>query len=110
MTGNELQKQEIAEFSSQLVIDEMYNYIIDVNSSTAQLLRSLTYKDLKMKITADDKKNLLLTDSVSKDENAIWLVDYWCGKNLQGLIQMPLSRHWIMHIGASLRIKSKIHS
>lgn len=26
------------------------------------------------------------------------------------LIQMPFSRHWIMHIEACLRIKNKIHS
>ena len=107
-TGNELKKQEIAKFSSQLDIDELYSYITDMNSSTTQLLQSLTYQDLKMKITAADKENLLLTNVVSNNENAIWLIDYWCKKNLQGLIQMPLSRHWIMHIEASLRIKNKI--
>ena len=107
-TGNELRKQEIVEFSSQLNIDELYSYITDVNSLTTQLLQSLTYQDLKMKITAADKENLLLTNVVSNNENAIWLIDYWCKKNLQGLIQMPLSRHWIMHIEASLRIKNKI--
>ena len=47
---------------------------------------------------------------MSKDESAIWLIDYWCGKDIRGLIQMPFSRHWIMHIEASLRIKNKIHS
>ena len=107
-TGNELKKQEIAKFSSQLDIDELYSYITDMNSSTTQLLQSLTYQDLKMKITAADKENLLLTNVVSNNENTIWLVDYWCKKNLQGLIQIPLSRHWIMHIEASLRIKNKI--
>ena len=45
---------------------------------------------------------------VSDNENSIWLIDYWCDKNIQGLIQMPFSRHWIMHIEASLRIKNKI--
>ena len=41
---------------------------------------------------------------------SIWLIDYWCGKDIRGLIQMPFSRHWIMHIEASLRIKNKMHS
>lgn len=49
-----------------------------------------------------------LLNVVSNDENAIWLIDYWCGKDIRGLIQMPFSRHWIMHIEASLRIKNKI--
>ena len=41
---------------------------------------------------------------------SIWLIDYWRGKDIRGLIQMPFSRHWIMHIEASLRIKNKIYS
>lgn len=30
-------------------------------------------------------------------------------ESIRGLIQMPFSRHWIMHIEACLRIKKKIH-
>ena len=30
------------------------------------------------------------------------------GKDVKGLIQMPFSRHWIMHIEACLRIKDKL--
>lgn len=44
----------------------------------------------------------------STDENAVWLIDYWCQKDARGLIQMPFSRHWIMHIEASLRIRNKL--
>ena len=47
---------------------------------------------------------------VNCDEKAIWLIDYWCSKDIRGLIQMPFSRHWIMHTEACLRIKNKIHS
>lgn len=107
-TGNELVKQEISIFSSKLNLDELYQYINDVDVSTKQLLKELSYEDLKIKMTEEDKKLLKSLDVVSNDENAVWLIDYWCDKNIQGLIQMPLSRHWIMHIEASLRIKNKI--
>ena len=45
---------------------------------------------------------------VSTDEEAYWLIDYWCGKDIRGLIQMPFSRHWIMHIEACLRLRERI--
>ena len=45
---------------------------------------------------------------VSSDEEAVWLIDYWCGKDFRGLIQMPFSRHWIMHTEACLRIIRKL--
>ena len=108
-TGNELVKQEIADFSSQLNLDELYNYISDVKQSTEAILRDLSYEDLKRKISIERKEQLESLSVVSKDESAIWLIDYWCNKDVLGLIQMPFSRHWIMHIEACLRIENKIH-
>ena len=107
-TGNELVKQEIAEFSKKLDLDELYNYIYDVKESTDSILKELSYDDLKSKISEDKKEKLKALNVVSEDENAIWLIDYWCNKDIRGLIQMPFSRHWIMHIEASIRIENKI--
>lgn len=107
-TGNELKKQEIAEFSMKLNIEALYEYASAVKTSTEDWLRSLSYEDCKRKFREDDKKHLHELGVVSDDENAIWLIDYWCDKDIFGLIKMPLSRHWIMHIEAANRIKEKI--
>ncbi len=108
-TGNELVKQQISEFSKQLNLKELYSYIFEVRESTEKIVERLSYDELKRKISEDRKRYLKLLNVVSTDENAIWLIDYWCNKDVRGLIQMPFSRHWIMHIEASLRIKNKIH-
>ncbi len=107
-TGNELAGQEIAEFSSKLDIDGLYGYISEVDTATTDLLKGLSYSDLKTKMTEADRENLIKLKTVSEDENAVWLIDYWCGKDVGGLIRMPLSRHWIMHIEACLRIRNKV--
>ena len=78
--------------------------------SSNELLRKLSYKDLKRKFTDDDKKRIADTKCVSTDESAVWLIDYWCDKDLKGLVKMPFSRHWIMHIEAMGRIRDKIDS
>lgn len=106
-TGNELVKEEIKEFSKKLSIEELYNYITDVDGTTTQILKTLTYSDMKEKISDDRRKQLEALNVVSTDENAYWLIDYWCGKDVKGLIQMPFSRHWIMHIEACLKIRDK---
>lgn len=54
------------------------------------------------------EKELRSLGVVSTDENAVWLIDYWCKKDVKGLIQMPFSRHWIMHIEACQRILNKL--
>lgn len=108
-TGNELVKQQIADFSRQLNLKELYSYIFAVKASTEKIIKSLSYVELKKKISEEKKEYLKSLNVVSDNENAIWLIDYWCNKDIRGLIQMPFSRHWIMHIEASLRIRNKIH-
>lgn len=107
-TGNELVKQQIADFSKQLEIEELYSYIFEVKKSTEEMLKRISYEELKKKV-ADRKEYLQSLQVVSNDEAAVWLIDYWCDKDVRGLIQMPFSRHWIMHVEASLRIKNKVH-
>ena len=106
-TANELVKEEIRDFSNKLSIEELYNYIAEVDASTTQILKALTYSDMKEKVTDESRKRLETLNVVSTDESAYWLIDYWCGKDFKGLIQMPFSRHWIMHVEACLKIRDK---
>ena len=107
-TGNELVREQISDFTKQLDIDELYSYAADVKESTEEVLRNLTYSDLKTKVPCERRNELTSLGVVSTDENAFWLVDYWCSKDIRGLIQMPFSRHWIMHIEACQRIRKKL--
>ena len=107
-TGNELKKQQIADFSANLNLDALYAYLSEVKESTESLLRSFSCEDLKRKIPEERKAALEALHVVSEDESAHWLIDYWCEKDVRGLIQMPFSRHWIMHIEAALRIRAKL--
>ncbi len=106
-TGNELKGEDIASFSKKLDIKAVYEYCTAVKNSTDEMLKNLGYRDLKGKFTDEDKKRVADSHSVSTDEDAVWLIDYWCNKDIAGLIKMPFSRHWIMHIEAMCRIKSK---
>ena len=65
---------------------------------------------MRVKITEEKREALKIRRGVSEDENAFWLIDYWCGKDIRGLIQMPFSRYWILHIEACLRIQNKLQS
>lgn len=107
-TGNELAGAEIVAFSERLDVRAVYDYCRAVMDSTNDLLGKLKYKDLKRKFTDADKQRLIESHCVSEDESAFWLIDYWCGKDVKGLIQMPFSRHWIMHIEAMCRIRNKL--
>lgn len=107
-TGNELAGQEIADFSAQLDIRQLWLYAREVMTASHGILRGLKYGDLKRRFGEEMKEKLRKTGCVSGDEKAAWLIDYWCDKDIGGLIRMPFSRHWIMHIEAMRRIKNKL--
>lgn len=109
-TGNELKGREIAEFSQNLEIDALYQYLEAVAEKTDGWLRTLEYSFLKKGFDESDKERLRKLAVVSSDADAVWLIDYWCGRDIRGLIKMPLSRHWIMHVEAALRIMDQLGS
>ena len=95
-TGNELSGDEIMEFSRRLNIKQLYQYAQEVAESTDQILVRLGYSDLKHRFGEGMKEKLQSSGCISDDGQANWLIDYWCGKDIRGLIKMPFSRHWIM--------------
>ena len=103
-TGNELVGEGISEFSRALDIGGLYEYIGAVKRSTEELLQGLSFEQSRLRIPAERRQALEAAGTVSRDERAWWLVDYWCEKDVRGLIRMPFSRHWIMHIEACGRI------
>lgn len=107
-TGNELEGEAIEEFSKRLNVQELVRYAQAVAESTDEILRAVDYKDSKSTFGEEIKADLAKTGCISEDEKAVWLIEYWCGKNVAGLIKMPFSRHWIMHIEAMRRICKKL--
>ncbi len=107
-TGNELAGEAIVDFSKQLDVRALYRYAREVMQSTDRILTRLEYSDLKRKFREDMAEKLRNTHCVSEAESAAWLIAYWCGKDVRGLIRMPFSRHWIMHIEAMQRIKNRL--
>lgn len=95
-TGNELQGQQLVDFSKKLDLDQLYQYIEQVHKSTNDLLKNLTFRDMKRKFDEKDKNRLRNLEVVNPDERAYWLIDYWCEKDVRGLVQMPFSRHFYL--------------
>ena len=103
-TGNELVGMEIKNALITMNIEKLHKYIKKVYDTTNDMIEKLEYSDLKKKISSENREKLINEKSVN--EKNLWLVDYWCDKGVLGLIKMPLTRHWIMHLEASKRIEN----
>ncbi len=103
-TGNELVGMEIKNALITMNIEKLHKYIKKVYDTTNDMIEKLEYSDLKKKISSENREKLINEKSVN--EKNLWLIDYWCDKGVLGLINMPLTRHWIMHLEASKRIEN----
>ena len=95
-------------FSKEVDVDALLLYARAVMESSNAFLPKLSYDDIKQKFTDVDKDKLVDSKCVSTAEKALWLIDYWCSKDVRGLLKMPFCRHWIMYIEAMFRIKNQL--
>lgn len=107
-TGNELEGEAIVSFSKALDLGGLFDYVSDTYNATNKLIKSLSYDDMKVKVSEERRNALTPLNVVDCSENAVWLIDYWCGKDTGGLVRMPFSRHIIMHAEACLRIEERL--
>lgn len=107
-TGNELDREELIHFSSLLDLKQLKNYVYDVLDNTNKMIKNMTFEETKNIVPTERKNNLVKLNVVSTDENAFWLVDYWCKKTYVGLFLMPFSRHHMLHLDGCLRIMARI--
>ena len=107
-TGNEINRDGLVEFSKMINIDELRNYAYAVLNNTNTIIQSMSFEESKVKVSEQRKTEVIKTQTVSNDESAFWLVDYWCKKTYAGLFLMPFSRHHMLHLNGCLRILDKI--
>lgn len=109
-TGNAMSVEEILSFSKAVVPDELLAYRRAVGVRTREIVARLGQDDMKRKVRAEDCKRILSEGGVTEQENSVWLLDYWGGKDVAGLLMMPPTRHEILHINSCFAIKAKLDS
>lgn len=106
-TGNSLSNNEIIKMSSQIDIEYLSKYRVEVGRSSQKIINLLNFKDLKRKVNNEDIEQLRSTGSVDDVPSGNWLLDFWGNKNVHGILFMPASRHLIVHLRENFKAKDK---
>jgi len=106
-TGNAMTNKEIVDFSLSMDMQELRNYRKTVGRKTREIIKRFEPSDLKRKIEANRLQRILDEGGVLNVEGANWLIDFWGRKNVAGILLMPITRHHIVHINESIRLKEK---
>lgn len=107
-TGNAMTDEEILAFSNEVDKDALYEYRNMVGKRTKEIIEALKPEDMKRKVSSDGIGAIDAVGGVAKHQDAIWLLDFWGRKTVAGIILMPITRHQIVHLNDSIRLKKRI--
>lgn len=107
-TGNSMTDEEIIDLSANLNWQELRKYRMAVGRKTRRIIQRLQPADLKSKMKPERLHRILAEGAVLNVDGAKWLVDFWGRKNVAGILLMPITRHQLVHINESMRLKTKL--
>lgn len=109
-TGNSYGDNKMMRLSKSLNYNELMKYKKAVAESTKEFVMSLKPEDMKRKVNNLDIRRVLTSGGVTTDTNSIWLLEYWGGKDVAGLLLMPPTRHAMMHLNSVGKVKESIRT
>lgn len=109
-TGNAMSFEEIIDFSKTIDKDALLEYRNAVGKRTWEIIDTLKADDMKRKVSADGIQKIRLEGGVTSNESSAFLLDYWGGKDIAGIILMPPTRHEILHLNNCFKWKEAIHN
>ena len=107
-TGNAMTDEEILAFSNEVDKEALYEYRNAVGRQTKQIIEDLKPEDMKRKVSKLGLDAIVRVGGVSSHPDAVWLLDFMGRKTVAGIIQMPITRHQIVHLNDSVRLKKRI--
>jgi hypothetical protein len=106
-TGNAMTYSEIKSFNKAINIKELKDYRFKVGKSTQKIIKAMEFSDVKRKVEKEQLEKIKQNGGVIDDQKSIWLLEFWGRKNILGLINMPITRHQIVHLNDCFKIKQK---
>lgn len=104
-TGNAMSPDEIAAFSRAIDVAALRAYRDAVGRRTREVISALRAGDVKRKVSPAGLARIQVEGGVA--EGAGWLLEFWGGKTLAGIILMPITRHQAVHLNDALGIKAR---
>lgn len=97
-TGNALENDEVISFGKMIDAEALRDYMIEVSKNTGRIITKLTSDMLKKKPSEEQLERILIEGGLTSDKRSVWLLDYWGGLTVEGMILTPLTDHHMMHL------------
>jgi hypothetical protein len=109
-TGNALDEDEIMALSLRLNAEELLEYRNAVGRKTRDIVSALSASDMTRKVSPASLQKIMREGGLTEQDGSRWLLDYWGGKDVAGLLLMPPTRHLIVHLNECAKWKQQIRA
>lgn len=106
-TGNAMKRADVDSFDTKIDVEALYQYRRAVGKRTQKILTQIEAENGSKKPSNEQLMRLLNEGVLVNDPESLWLLDYWKEKTIVGLLLMPITRHQIVHINDSFKIKQR---
>lgn len=103
-TGNLMSEAGIKSLSQSIDLGGLREYRLTVGRGTRKIIKRLQPVDLKRKV--DPAGITKIRGEGAVVEAASDILDYWSKRNMAGLLLMPATRHNLVHLNESIKIKA----
>jgi hypothetical protein len=107
-TGNSMTDEEIIAFSKEISQEGLYEYRKAVGRRTKAIIEGLIPVELKRKVPREGIERIAEVGGVAQHPDSSWLLDFWGKKTVAGIIQMPITRHQIVHLNDCVKLRKRI--
>ena len=105
-TGNLMPESEIQVLSQEIDVEALKEYRSAVGRRSREFIQALTWDKLKIKVSPAHIQQIAELGAVRPEAED--LLEFWGKRTMEELLLMPATRHNIVHINESLRLKEKL--
>jgi hypothetical protein len=86
----------------------LISYRDEVGWRTRDIVKNIKPPDLKRKMKPESVERILAEGGVTSHKDSLWLLDFWGKKTVTGILLIPITRHQILHLNDSMKLKKKL--
>jgi hypothetical protein len=105
-TASAMDEAAVQRLSNELEMQALQEYRKAVGRATRKIVQGLQPGNFKQKVEPELIKRVYAERGVAPE--AGWLLEYWSGLTIAGLLLMPPTRHIFVHLNEAQQIKRKL--
>ncbi len=97
-TGNALEDEEAIKFGKAIRPEALCDYMIEVGTNTREIIAGLKDEELFEMVPEEWVMRIYEAGGVTSDLRSVWLLVFWGRLTRAGMLETPMTNHYMMHL------------